>query len=333
MSNAQVIVVKRANGIPSPDVFEVRDGPMPECPANGILVRVRFAAVDPGMRGWLSAEANYLTVPDGAVMQAEGIGEVIESGHTDWRVGDLAYGRFGWQQFAAATAANLYWRIEPSIAPPPVWLGTLGLNGITAWIGIRHLARPRTGETVLVTTAAGAVGSVVAGLARAHGLNAVGITGGADKVQRCRSSLGYAVALDYKSEPDLTAAVSAACPRGIDVFYDNTAGAIADAVFPSLNRGARIIQCGTASIANWHHPPPTGLRREREVLVKRLSWHGFVVFDHADLFSSALSELTELYRRGQLDASTEILDGLARAPGAIQHLYEGRNSGRLCIQP
>jgi NADPH-dependent curcumin reductase CurA len=332
MPNAQVIVVKRANGIPSPDVFELRDGPMPECPADGILVRVRYAAVDPGMRGWVSAEANYFTVPDGSVMQAEGVGEVIETRHTNWDAGDLVYGRFGWQQFAAATAANLYWRIDPAIAPPPVWLGTLGFNGITAWIGFRHLARPRSGETVLVTTAAGAVGSVVAGLARAHELTAVGITGGAHKVRRCRASLGYAVALDYKSEPDLTAAVRAACPRGIDVFYDNTAGSIADAVFPSLNRGARIIQCGTASIANWH-PAPTGLRRERDLLVKRLSWHGFVVVDHADRFPAALLELTELYRRGQLDASTEILEGLAAAPGAIQHLYGGRNSGRLCIQP
>jgi NADPH-dependent curcumin reductase CurA len=333
MINRQVRVVKRAAGVPSADVFElVLDTAMPTCPDGGVCVRVRYAAVDPAMRGWLSAERNYLSVPDGAVMRAEGIGEIIESRHPDWHPGDLAYGMFGWQQYAAARAKDLYWRIDANIAPPPVWLGALGFNGLTAWIGFAHLARPRHGETVLVSTAAGAVGSVVASLARSRGLTSVGITGGAGKVRRCVETLGYAVAVDYKSASDLAGAVAEACPKGIDIYYDNTGGAIADAVFPALTRGARIIQCGSASVASWL-PVPTGPRRERDMIVKRLSWQGFVVVDHADLFEQALSELKQLYAAGMLDTQTDILEGLDAAPGALEYLYKGLNQGRLCIHP
>lgn len=305
---------------------------MPQCPDGGVCVRVQYAAVDPAMRGWVSAERNYLSVPDGEVMRAEGIGEIIESRHPDWHPGDWAYGMFGWQQYAAARAKDLYWRIDTALAPPPAWLGSLGFNGLTAWIGFAHLARPREGETVLVSTAAGAVGSVVAGLARSRGLTCVGIAGGAGKVRRCVETLRYAAALDYKAVADLAGAVAESCPKGIDIYYDNTAGAISDAVFPTLNRGARIIQCGSASIANWL-PVPTGPRRERDMIVKRLSWQGFVVVDHADLFDQALAELKRLYAAGSLDAQTDILEGLDAAPGALEYLYKGLNRGRLCIHP
>jgi NADPH-dependent curcumin reductase CurA len=331
LTNRQVIVVKRAAGVPTPDVFRVQEGPVPGCPQGGVLVRVLFAAVDPAMRGWLSQERNYLTVPDGAVMRAEGIGEIIESKAPEWRVGDIAYGVFGWQQFAAVDVKRLYRRVDLGIAPAHVWLGSLGINGLTAWVGLRHYSRLRAGETVLISTAAGAVGSVVACLARASGARVVGLTGGPDKVERCIESLGCAAAIDYKATPDLAQAIAQACPAGVDVFFDNTGGAIADAAFAALNRGARIVQCGTAAVASWI-PPPQGPRRERDVLVKRLSWLGFVILDHSDLFPQALDELKALYAAGQLDALTDILEGIDAAPGAIAHLYGGRNQGRLCIR-
>ncbi len=329
--NRQVRVVRRAAGIPTPDVFRLTTEPMPSCTDGTVLVRVLYAAVDPAMRGWLSPEKNYLTVPDGEVMRAEGIGEVIESRDPHWHVGDHVYGAFGWQQYAAVSPDRLHRRIDLNVAPAPVWLGSLGINGLTAWVGLRHLARVRAGETVLISTAAGAVGSAVAGLAHATGARTVGITGGPDKVRRCLEQLAYGAAIDYKATRDLQAAIAAACPDGIDVFFDNTAGEIADAAFASLNRGARIVQCGTASVASWT-PPPTGPRRERDMLVKRLSWQGFVISDHAELFPQALEELKSLYTAGALDAQTDILDGLDAAPGAIAHLYGGKNQGRLCIR-
>jgi NADPH-dependent curcumin reductase CurA len=330
--NRQVRVTTRAQGIPSEDVFTIETAAIPEVTPGGLLVRVLYASVDPAMRGWVSEEKNYLTVPTGSVMPAHGVAEVIASDNPDWRPGDHVYGWFGWQQYAAVSAADVWWRIDLDLAPATAWLGVLGLNGLTAWVGFHHLARPRRGETVLVSSAAGAVGGVVGQLARAAGLRAVGLTGGDAKVAQACAELGYDAALNYRSADDLGAAIGAACPDGINIFFDNTAGAIADAVFPHLAAGARVVQCGTASISTWL-PVPHGPRRERDMLVKRLLWHGFVLMDHADLFPQALGELGALFAAGAITARDHILDGLDHAPGAIAMLYRGENSGRLLIRP
>lgn len=333
MSNKVVRIIARAAGVPGPEIFSVETAPMPDCPPGGVLVRVLNAAVDPAMRGWLSAEANYLTVPDGSVMRAHGVAEVIASDCPQWEVGALAFGWFGWQRFASVQPADLLWRVDLGIAPAEAWLNIFGLNGLTAWVGFTHLGRPRAGETVLVSTAAGAVGGVVGQLARAAGLRAVGITGDAAKVARATSELGYAAAINYRTAGEaLAARIAAACPDGIDLYFDNTAGAIADAVFAHLKVGARVIQCGTASVASWL-PPPNGPRRERDMLVKRLSWQGFVAFDHVAQFPQALAELQALYRSGGLVSHDEVLDGLEHAPGAIGRLYRGENKGRLSLRP
>jgi len=305
---------------------------MPDCPPGGVLLRVLNAGVDPAMRGWLSAEKNYATVPDGTVMRALGVGEVIESRSADWAVGMAAYGWLGWQRYAAVPAAELLWQADIAAAPPETWISIFGLNGLTAWIGLTHLARPKPGETVLVTTAAGGVGGVVGQLAAAAGLRAVGLAGGPEKVARATAQLGYAAAIDYRAPGDLAAAIADTCPDGVDVFFDNTAGQLADAIFPYLNTGARVIQCGTASVASWL-PPPQGPRRERDMLVKRLTWHGFVAFDHTDLFPHALAALRELHAMGKLVSHDHVLDGLEHAPGAIRMLYRGENRGRLSIRP
>lgn len=330
--NLAVRVVQRAKGIPGPEVFELTATPPPECPPGGVLLRVLNAGVDPAMRGWLSAEKNYATVPDGAVMRALGVGVVIESRSADWAVGMAAYGWLGWQRFACVPAAELLWQADLEAAPPEAWISIFGLNGLTAWIGLTHLGRPRPGETVLVTTAAGGVGGVVGQLAAAAGVRAVGLAGGPEKVARTTAQFGYAAAIDYRATGDLAAAIEATCPNGIDVFFDNTAGVLADAIFPHLNTGARVIQCGTASVASWL-PPPQGPRRERDMLVKRLTWHGFVAFDHSELFPRALAELRALYEAGKLVSHDQVLDGLEHAPGAIQMLYRGENQGRLSIRP
>ncbi len=285
------------------------------------------------MRGWLSAEKNYLTVPDGAVMNAHGVGEIVESDCPDCPVGGFIYGWLGWQRYAAIMPDQISWPIDTTFAPLECWLSLFGLNGLTAWIGLIHFGRPRAGETLLVTTATGGVGGVVGQLGNAHSLTCVGIAGGPEKVARATSEFGYAAAIDYKAAgSDLRTIVADTCRNGIDIFFDNTAGGIADAVFASLNPKARVIQCGTASVSSWL-PPPTGPRRERDVLVKRLSWHGFIAFDHEDLFPYALKELKALYARGQLTSHDHVLDGLDAAPGAIELLYRGENHGRLSIRP
>jgi NADPH-dependent curcumin reductase CurA len=265
-------------------------------------------------------------------MRAHGVGEILASNHPDWKPGDYAFGWFGWQQFAAATAEDLLWKIDPALAPASAWLGVLGLNGLTAWVGLNHLAHARPGETIMVSTAAGAVGGAVGQLARAAGLRTIGLTSTDEKIAHACAALGYDAALNYRTETDLSAAIAAVCPEGINIFFDNTAGAIADAVFPHLAPGARIIQCGTASVSTWL-PPPSGPRRERAMLVKRLSWHGFVVFDHAALFPQALHELAAFVADGRLTGQDHVLEGLDHAPGAIAMLYRGDNQGRLLIRP
>jgi len=330
-TNTQIIVRSRAAGIPQAENFELVEAAMPSCPAGGLLVRVLNASVDPAMRGWLSAEKNYLTVPDGEVMKAHGVGEVIASECAAYNVGDVVFGWLGWQRFAAISEKDALWKVDLSLAPPEAWLSIFGLNGLTAWIGFTHLARPVAGETVLVTTAAGGVGGVVGQLAAAAGLTAIGLTGGADKVARAEATLGYSKAIDYRAD-GLDAALAEAVPKGVDIFFDNTAGALADAVFRHLNIRARVIQCGTASVSSWL-PPPTGPRRERDMLVKRLAWQGFVAFDYTREFPQALADLQGLYRAGQLTAQDEVLEGLAHAPGAIARLYRGENTGRLTIRP
>jgi NADPH-dependent curcumin reductase CurA len=232
-ANLQMIVQSRAAGIRAAENFALVQTPMPACPPGGALVRVLNAAVDPAMQGWLSAEKNYLTVPDGAVMQAHGLGEILASECAGYAAGDMVFGWLGWQRYAAAAAADLLWKIDFSLAPPEAWLSIFGLNGLSAWVGFFHLARPRPSESVLVTTAAGGVGGVVGQLAAAAGLHAIGLTGGAEKVARAEHSLGYAKAIDYRAA-GLGAAIAAACPGGIDIFFDNTAGLLADAVFAHL---------------------------------------------------------------------------------------------------
>lgn len=326
-----VIVSKHVDSIPQADSFELCRLDMPSLPAGGVLVRVLYASVDPAMRGWVSNEANYMTVPVGDVMRAHGVAEVIASDHPDYSAGDTVYGFFGWAEIYAAKPEDVWWKIDPDLAPLPAWLNTFGLNGVTAWIGLHQFGRPKAGQTLLVTTAAGGVGSAVGQLGRAAGMRTIGIAGGEDKARLAEAEFGYNQVIDYRGTDDLSAAIRQACPEGIDLYYDNVGGEQADMIFDQLNNGARIVQCGTASVPSWT-PWPTGPRRERQVLVKRLSWNGFVAFDHADLFPQALSELGKLYQSGKLTGKEDVREGLASAPGAIAELYSGANKGKLCIR-
>lgn len=329
--NRVVRVAKRADGIPTPDCFTVSDEKGGRAPPGGVLVKVIYASVDPGMRGALSRENNYSRVLDGAVMPAMGVGEIIQSSVDSWECGQLVYGSLGWQRYAAVTADQLFWPIVPDLAPPEAWLGTLGINGLTAWLGLHQVARPKAGETVLVSTASGGVGGVVGQLGAAARLRMVGLTGSPAKVALAEDELGYDHAIDYRQADNLEAEIGRACPEGIDVFFDNTGGTIADSIFEHLNVGARIVQCGTAAIASWL-PKPQGPRRERDMLVKRLSWHGFLVHDFVNLFPQALAELKQLYVGGALTSRSTILDGIDQAPGAIAKLYAGEDVGRLLIR-
>jgi len=329
--NRQVILVSRPDGIPQAGHFELRDGSVPETGDGQFLVRNLYLSVDPAMRGWVSAVANYSEpVALGSVMRAIAVGEVIESRHPDYAAGELVCGLFGWQEMAASDGSDVWFKHDPTLAPISTALGVLGINGLTAYFGLLDVGQPKAGETVVVSTAAGAVGSAVGQIARIQGCRTVGITGSDDKVALCREAFGYDAAVNYHGD-DLDGDLAAACPDGIDVYFDNTAGRISDAVYRQLNVGARCAICGTASISSWE-PWPEGPRLERHLLVKRARAQGFLLFDFQDRFAEARMQLAAWLADGRLSYREEVLDGLDHAPGAIARLYAGENRGKLLIK-
>jgi NADPH-dependent curcumin reductase CurA len=296
-----------------------------------VLVRTVYWSVEPAMRGWVNAAGNYSEpVAVGAVMRSLASGIVEASLHPDHRVGDLVTGMFGWQDYAAVDAAAISHTIDPQGAPLSTSLGVLGLNGLTAYFGLLDIGSPRAGETVVVSTAAGSVGSAVGQIAKIHGCHTVGIAGGADKVRQCLETFGFDACIDYKSQ-DVEQALGQACPNGVDVYFDNTSGPISDAVMTRLNVGARVVVCGTASIASWD-PVPAGPRVHRHLLVKRARMQGLVIFDYADRYRDGRAQLASWVAQGRLKYLEDILPGIEHAPDAIAGLYRGENKGKRLIQ-
>jgi NADPH-dependent curcumin reductase CurA len=237
---------------------------------------------------------------------------------------------FGWQDYAVVDAAAIEREVGGSGLPISTSLGVLGLNGLTAYFALLEIGQPKAGETAVVSTAAGAVGSCVGQIAKIKGCRTVGIAGGPEKVRMCVEDFRYDAAVDYKAN-DFELVLDAACPGGVDVYLDNTAGPISDSVMRRINVGARLVICGTASIASWE-PPPRGPRVERHVLVKRARMQGFLIFDYAQRYSEALRELESWVRAGEIRYREDILDGIEQAPDSIAGLYRGENLGKRLIR-
>jgi NADPH-dependent curcumin reductase CurA len=329
--NRQVRLKSRPDGIPQAENFEIAAAPLPDLADNEVLVRNTFLSVEPAMRGWVSAVANYSTpVGIGEVMRAFAAGTVVASRHPRYRDGDAVMGLFGWQEYAISDGSSITRKVKETDLPLSLSLGILGLNGVTAYFGLLDVGAPRPGDTVVVSTAAGAVGSAVGQIAKLTGCRTVGLTGGPEKCRQCREEFGFDEAIDYKAG-GIAEALARTCPRGIDVYFDNTAGAISDAVLAQLAVGARVVICGTASIASWD-PPPSGPRVERHLLVKRARMAGFLVFDYQHRMEEAIARLAGWVRDGRLRYREDIVDGLERCPGAIAELYRGENLGKRLIR-
>lgn len=330
-TNRQVRLKSRPAGIPQAENFELASAPVPTLADRQFLVRNEYLSVEPAMRGWVSAVANYSKpVGIGEVMRSFSAGTVIASHHPGFAEGDKVMGMLGWQDYAVSDGANITRKVKETDLPLSLSLGILGLNGVTAYFGLLDLGTPKPGDTVVVSTAAGAVGSAVGQIAKLMGCRTVGITGGAAKVKLCTEEFGYDAAIDYKAG-DIGAALKAACPNGVDVYFDNTSGAISDAVFGQLAVGARVVVCGTASVASWE-PWPQGPRLERHILVKRARVSGLLIFDYAHRYEEAIARLAAWVRDGNMRYREDILDGLEHAPGAIAALYRGENLGKRLIR-
>ncbi len=329
-SNRRVLLTSRPVGIPQTEHFSLDETPLEPVGEGQFRVRNIYLSVDPAQRGWANEGANYSdAVPLGDVMRALAVGVVVETRHPDFPIGLHLYGWFGWQDYAVVGPDTLMSRIDDVQVPLSAYAGVLGMNGLTAQIALSKIGQPREGETVLVTTAAGAVGSVVGQLAAATGCRVVGLTGDDDKVARCVARFGYHSAANYK-RGNIAEIVADLAPNGVDVFFDSVGGPILDSVIRTVNAAGRIIQCGTASIANWY-PVPTGARNEREVLMRRLIWGGFVIFDHKADYPAAMDKLAALVAAGKLVYDEDIARGYDAAPGAIARLYAGENSGKSLI--
>ncbi|MCW5652135.1 NADP-dependent oxidoreductase [Hydrogenophaga sp.] len=329
--NRQVLLARRPAGVPQADDFELTSTPAVEPGPGQVRVRNAYLSVEPAMRGWVSAVANYSQpVPIGGVMRSFAAGWIDRSNVPDLPVGTRVTGSFGWQDYAVVEPAAIEQVVADEGLPLQAYLGVLGINGVTAHYGLLELGRPRAGDTVVVSTAAGAVGSCAGQIARLHGCRTVGIAGGEHKTRLCKDTFGFDVAIDYKA-PDFNEQLAQACAGGVNVYFDNTAGPISDAVMGHLAIGARVVVCGTAALSSWS-PWPQGPRVERHLLVKRASMAGFVIFDHPQHQPVARRDLVQWIRAGDLVYLEDVLDGLEQAPDAIAGLYRGENLGKRLIR-
>ncbi len=330
-TNTRVLLKSRPTGIPQAEHFEIAEADMPALEPGHFIVKNEFLSVEPAMRGWVNAAANYSDpVPLGGVMRSFAAGTVVASRHAGYAEGDRVMGMLGWQQYAVSDGTGIRRKVLEHDLPLSLSLGVLGINGVTAWFALTEIGEPRPGDTVVVSTAAGSVGSAAGQIAKLAGCRTVGITGGAAKMKMCLDDFGYDAAVDYKAA-DFQQALAAACPKGVDVYYDNTSGAISDAVVARINKNARIIICGTASVSSWE-PWPSGPRMERHLLNKSARMQGFLVWDYEHRYEEAVAKLAAWVREGKLNYREEIVDGMAAAPDAIASLYRGENLGKRLIR-
>ncbi|MFV0384703.1 NADP-dependent oxidoreductase [Paracoccus sp. (in: a-proteobacteria)] len=328
-TNRRVLLSARPAGIPEARHFTLDTAPVPEPGEGEILVRNIYLSVDPAQRGWAADVANYSRpVALGTPMRALAVGVVIASRHPDHAEGEFLYGFFGWQDYAVVTPPAVLHRCTQDL-PLEAFAGLCGISGVAAYLALTRLGRPAAGDTLLVSTAAGAVGSCAGQIGRSLGCTTIGLTGSDEKVRRCRDTFGYDAAFNYRTG-DLAAQIAGAAPQGVNIYFDNTGGAILDTALRQMAVGGRVVQCGTASVASWS-PVPTGPRNEREILTRRLIWSGFVIFDHLDAYDEACEALAALWSDGRLDFVTDMQHGIEAAPSALAALYQGRNSGKSLI--
>lgn len=330
--NNQWILASHPQGMPVRDNWRLEQTGLPEPGPNQILARAAYLSVDPYMRGRISAKQGYAKgVNIGDVMCGGAVAEVVASNHADWQQGDLVETiNFGWQEYAILETENLT-RVDPRIGPPHAWLSYLGMPGITAWIALRTVGTPKRGETVLVSAASGAVGQVVGQLAKAQGCRAVAVASSKTKLDWCLN-LGYDAAVSYRDAEDLALEIRQACPDGIDIFFDNTAGPIHDAAMQNLALRARVIVVGTISLSGTFEQPDMGERFLRQILVNRALVKGFLVFDHLDMYDEARRALAACARNGQLKYQTDFMDGIERMPEAFLKLLHSQNVGKQLVR-
>jgi NADPH-dependent curcumin reductase len=329
-TNTAVLLAQRPVGEPVAADWTIETSETAELGPGRFLVRVDQISLDPAMRGWLDDRPSYLPpVAIGEVMRANAVGEVVESQHPKFPVGTQVLGAFGVQRFAISDGAGVT-RIDSKLGTPSMYLGVLGITGLTAYFGFFEHGKPRAGDTVVVSAAAGAVGSVVGQLAKINGCRVVGIAGGAEKCDFVVSQLGFDAAIDYQSD-DVRKKLAAECPAGIDVYFDNVGGSILNAALANLALGARVVICGAIAQYNATEPTP-GPANYLALLVRRATMSGFIIFDYANEYRTARQRLAQWVKSGQITAPETIVPGSIESfPATLLKLFRGENTGKLIL--
>jgi NADPH-dependent curcumin reductase CurA len=327
----QFRLAARPVGLPKESDFNLVESPIPALQPNEVLVKTLYLSVDPYMRGRMTGVRTYADpVNIGDVMVGGAVGEIIESRSTVFQPGDFVAGYWGWQDHAVASAAWVQ-KLDSPLAPISTALGILGMPGMTAYFGFLDLCHPKAGETVVVSGAAGAVGSLVGQIAKIQGCRVIGIAGGDDKIAHIVADLGFDGAFNYKTTSDYVAKLKELCPSGIDCYFDNVGGVISDAVFALLNPFARVSVCGQISQYNLQHPEP-GPRLLGQILVKQLKVEGFIVTRFQERWPQGIAQMARWIQEGKLRYREDIVLGFENTPRAFIDMLEGKNTGKMLVK-
>lgn len=330
-TSREIHLKKRPIGLPQESVFELVTVPIPEPGADEVLVRNIYMSVDPYMRGRMTERESYIPPFQlGQPLEGGCVGEVVKSRHDAFQAGDYVSGMLGWREYYATSGSQLT-KIDPSIAPLQGYLGVVGMPGLTAYVGLLNIGQPQPGETVFVSAASGAVGSVVCQIAKIKGCRVVGSAGSDQKTSWLRDEAGIDDTINYKKVDNLAATLGNVCPDGIDIYYDNVGGTHLDAALQHMNEHGRIVLCGMISQYNATEAP-AGPSNLFIAIQRRLTLKGFIVFDHIDQQPDFYQDMGKWIKEGRMKWRETIVDGIQNAPGAFIGLFEGDNFGKMLVK-
>ena len=330
MINIRYVLAARPSGAASEQHFRREELPVQQLEEGEVLIKVHYISLDPAMRGWMNAGTTYVKgVEIGAVMRAFGAGEVVLSKHPDYAIGQMVTGLLGVQHYAVEKGANLT-PVNTAEVPLSWYLGLLGMPGLTAYFGLLDKANPKSGETVLVSGAAGMVGSLVGQIAKIKGCKVAGIAGGPEKCAYLLEDLGWDIAIDYKHTPDMVARLQETLPEGINVFFDNVGGDILNAALTRLAIGCRIVICG--AISQYNQSTPIGPSNYLKIVSARATLSGIIVFDYFGRANEAINDISTWVKEGKIKYREHIIPGIDQFPDSLNKLFTGEHQGKLLIQ-
>lgn len=329
--NQSIILKKRPTGKPTTNDFEFVDGEMPKPNDNEVLLKTKYVSVDPYLRGRMRDEKSYIKPFEVGKPIASGIiAEVVDSNNSKFSKGDYVNGMLQWKQFQVSDGKGLT-KVDKDMAPLSAYLGVLGLTGLTAYLGLKNIGKPKKGETLLVSGAAGAVGSVVGQIGKLIGCRVIGIAGSDEKIEEIKEKFSFDHGINYKTTEDMKKAIADACPDGVDVYYDNVGGEILDAALANINKYGRVVACGAISLYN-EKEVPEGPRVETTLIKKSVLMQGFTVQDFSEDFDAAGKQLAEWIKDDKLEYSETIEKGFKNIPNAFMDLFEGKNKGKMIVK-